>query len=313
MPCLGAKTEAEAANIRSILAISGFICATCCESKQSELISLHSVRSYHLKLIEEISTLKVELFKLGAEFSEYRRSHPPPRVVWPAVSNESKVSLQPSDTKHVLSVHTELSEKQRRSRNVIVTGLAPSTNKNDVDLFVDLCENNLPVKPVVVRERCRRLGHVQPGKKQPLMITLLNESSTADILKHAKLLRRTCDGVYINPDLTPAEAQAAFERRVRLRIRKTGGNENTLTSTVHASASGSTSNQVINNFHHDGDKTDVVVDHRPSTTSNDNTTTSVANSVSPSIATGNSKLSADSAIFNLVVTDFHLVFRVRAM
>jgi hypothetical protein len=92
MPCLGAKTEAEAASIRFILAISGFICATCRESNQSELISLRSVRSYHLKLFEEISKLKVELFKLGAEYGEYRRSHPPPPVVWPAVSNESKVS-----------------------------------------------------------------------------------------------------------------------------------------------------------------------------------------------------------------------------
>jgi hypothetical protein len=239
------RTEAEEIT-RSIFTISGFICGNCRVSERSEWLILRSVRSHQLSLEGEISALKVEQVKLGAEFNEYRRSHPPPSMVWPTMAKEPKSSLLPSDTKRVMAaVHTELSEKQRRSRNVIVTGLVPCNDRNDVDLFIDLCENSLPVKLAIVRERCRRLGYIQQGKIRPLMITLTNECSTAD-LQHAKLLRRTCDGVYINPDLTPAEAQAAFERREQLRIRKAGANENTQISTAQPSAFASTSSHVVN-------------------------------------------------------------------
>ena len=91
MPCLSsAKTEAEAINTHSIFTISGFICGNFRVSERSEWLILRSVRSHQLSLVEETSGLKIELVKLGAEFSEYRISHSPPAVVGPTLANKIK-------------------------------------------------------------------------------------------------------------------------------------------------------------------------------------------------------------------------------
>ena len=46
------------------------------------------------------------------------------------------------------AMHVELADKLKRSNNVIVSGLPPSTNGiPDADLFSNLCEEQLSVKP----------------------------------------------------------------------------------------------------------------------------------------------------------------------
>jgi len=47
----------------------------------------------------------------------------------------------------VTAVHLDMAEKQRRARNVVVTGLKPVDGCDDAKLFLDLCEDNLSVKP----------------------------------------------------------------------------------------------------------------------------------------------------------------------
>jgi hypothetical protein len=85
-----------------------------------------------------------------------------------------------------------------------------------------MCETNLPVKPAVVRESCRRIGRAQYGKVQPLLVTLVSEESAAQLVRCVPCLRKSADvlvksTVYINPDRTPAEARAAYEKRVKRR------------------------------------------------------------------------------------------------
>jgi hypothetical protein len=108
--------------------------------------------------------------------------------------------------------------QRKRKRNVVVTGLKPVDGVADEDLFDELCESCLPVKPALVQGRCRRLGTEQPGKIRPLLVTLRSDDNAAELLQSAKLLKNSTDGagVYINEDLTPAEAQAAYGRRQHL-------------------------------------------------------------------------------------------------
>ena len=122
------------------------------------------------------------------------------------------------------AVQTELSDKERRSRNIMVTGLAPSEFASDDTLFTVLCEENLSIKPLIVRDRCRRLGRVIEGRIQPLLITLASAESVPDVLRSAKELRKSSNptvrsSVFINADLTAAERQLAFEQRVHRRNR----------------------------------------------------------------------------------------------
>jgi hypothetical protein len=50
------------------------------------------------------------------------------------------------------AVHTDLQMPWHRKRNVVVTRLMPTEGVIDADLFDELCEKCLPVKPALVRE-----------------------------------------------------------------------------------------------------------------------------------------------------------------
>ena len=98
--------------------------------------------------------------------------------------------------------------------------------------FCELCETCLPVKPSVIRERCRRLGRRVSEKTRPLLVTLANERSAAELLQCAQLLRNSenATGIYINADRTKAEALAAFQERERRRAKRAAARSSTLAS-----------------------------------------------------------------------------------
>jgi len=87
---------------------------------------------------------------------------------------------------------------------------------------LDLCEECLPVKLLVILERSRRLGRKVAGKIRPFLITLSSEASATELLQCARLLRQStaADGVYVNGDRTPAESLAAFQEQERRRARR---------------------------------------------------------------------------------------------
>ena len=104
--------------------------------------------------------------------------------------------------------------------------------EDDVDAFCELCETCLPVKPSVIRDRCRRLGRRVSGKTRTLLVTLANERSAAELLQCARLLRNSqnATGIYINADRTKAEALAAFQERERRRAKRVAARSSTLAS-----------------------------------------------------------------------------------
>ena len=173
---------------------------------------IQNLQSGQARLAEEVAELKATVTDLQSAFK---------------LSNSSQ-QLQPAakmvEQSMRRAVQTELSDKERRSKNVIVTGLAPSEFVSDDTLFLELCEENLPTKPLIIRDRCRRLGRVIDGKIQPLLVTLVSADSVSELLHSAKELRKSSNSVirstvYINADMTTAERQLAFEQRAHRRKR----------------------------------------------------------------------------------------------
>jgi hypothetical protein len=175
------------------------------------------------KLEEDYGTLHTKVTGIESEVATQRvnsTSNVPSAAVTLGASSNRAVSRA-----SLAAIHIELAAKQKRSSNIIISGLAPSTDKSDAELFVELCEDHLPIKPGFVHDSCRRLGKPLANKIQPLLVTLNSTVAASDVLSCAGELRKSSDAsikssVYINADLTPAEALAAFEERVRRRERR---------------------------------------------------------------------------------------------
>jgi len=119
---------------------------------------------------------------------------------------------------------TNLRDKDRRAKSVIVNGLSPSDVISDSENFRQLCVSELSINPQV--SSTRRLGRVTStdGRTKPLLVYLGSKEEMDDIIKNAKTLRRSMvsdirDNVYINRNLTRIEAQLAYEERCRRRQR----------------------------------------------------------------------------------------------
>ena len=115
----------------------------------------------------------------------------------------------------MIALETEKLEREKRCKNVIITGLPQVSGMSDSEMVSKFCKDNLAVKPHLLN--CRRVGRSVPGKPRLLKVTLDNEHSVDDLIESSFTLRHSDDSlakrVYINRDLTPMEAEAAYESR----------------------------------------------------------------------------------------------------
>jgi hypothetical protein len=114
-------------------------------------------------------------------------------------------------------MHT-IKDATRRKRNVIISGLLESAQHNDIDLVKKLCSTELDFCPSIAHPGTRRLGTRNDNKPRRLLVSLENEVQARDLLTRSRNLRNSsnnyiANNVYINPDLSPEDAKAAFERR----------------------------------------------------------------------------------------------------
>ena len=139
-----------------------------------------------------------------------------------------------------LIVHRTLQDANRRRRNVVVSGMTECDD--DSKAFLDLCENNLSLKPYIIESR--RIGKIRPDKPRLLLVKLRTEESAKEILKTSRQLKQSSDSqrIYINRDLSPEEAKLAYERRQRLRQQKLSGNPEILISDITVNGSGTNDN-----------------------------------------------------------------------
>jgi hypothetical protein len=125
----------------------------------------------------------------------------------------------------VAAVYLDQRDKDRRAGSFIISGLPTSTAYPDKVLVSELCSEEFNVKIDIIS--IKRLGKLSSpssssNKIQPLLVHVKNPDNAKLILSSARKLRRStvpfvCENVYINPNLTKAEADAAYELRCRRR------------------------------------------------------------------------------------------------
>ena len=138
----------------------------------------------------------------------------------PNTANAPERNKKHSIQNMLKAVHGDLIDKQRRAKNVIVSGMKPSDSISDSELFQQLCFNYLGIN--IDATFSRRLGTVKPGRIRPLLVAFSSEETAQAVLIVAKHLRQSNDeyvknNVYINKDLTKAEAAAEYEIRKKNR------------------------------------------------------------------------------------------------
>ena len=128
----------------------------------------------------------------------------------------------------VSAVYMDLEKKKKRANNVVISGLVADENFDDKAVATGMIYQEFG-KQVTVNH-CRRLGRKTEGKTQNLLISLSSVDEASYLISNARHLRRwnnefVRNNVYINADLTPAEAQASYELRCARRRQRTSGHQ----------------------------------------------------------------------------------------
>jgi hypothetical protein len=122
------------------------------------------------------------------------------------------------------SMYRDLELKERRSKNIILSGMPYSRVSDDFTAATNMLaeEFDLHYIPTV---SCRRLGRPIEGRRQLLLVTMETRQDADYFIANARYLRHSRDPevrnhVYISADLTPAESKAAYDLRCRRRQQK---------------------------------------------------------------------------------------------
>ena len=199
---------------------TGWMCSDCRMSSHTKFAKLQaevgSLRELVTQLRQEVDELKVASSHCQSNSNKPRHDTVDNLSSLPAVTHDS--CLPTADNVQTI-VHKALYDADRRRRNVIVCGMPENELINDADCFRDVCEQCLNCKPYIIH--CSRLGKSKPNTVRRLLVRLRSDESASDLLTSAHLLRRVqhsdINCIYINPDLTPAAAKLAFEKRQRRR------------------------------------------------------------------------------------------------
>ena len=127
-------------------------------------------------------------------------------------SSKSISALNPVFREAFLSeVRKEQTKILNRKFNIVISGMIPLAGISDAELVQKLCSLHLDIRVDVVKTS--RLAKLITGKVQLLLVTRAWRTSSK--YYQARELRYSYDhqirqSVFINPDLTPSEARAAF-------------------------------------------------------------------------------------------------------
>jgi len=212
----------------SIVGAAGWVCNGCRAISRCRLHRVDNLSTIVSKAAEEIADMRSVINSLKAEIdclkAENNAQTALPAVTVPATDRTSSSNQSASVPNLHLQICKTLNDFNRRKRNVIISGLPESTTgEPDENVFSQFCEEHMDTKPSLASMGCRRLGRVPDpqGRPRRLLVHLNSESCASDLLKAAKSLRYSSDdrarSVFINPDLDPASAKLAYERREQRR------------------------------------------------------------------------------------------------
>ena len=235
--CVGISVPVVAALLK-IVSTTGWVCLSCRSIAKKQIEKLFAEQSC---LSLEVAQLKTDVSKLqqtvesnhqlvlnkchNKDVAAWSQQVDGNVLEWPRLQRTvaAEIGVNKSAENVLLAkVHNELNDKQRRARNVVVRGLMHIDGVDDLDVFASFCERNLPVKPAI--DKCRRIGKTLPGKVQPLLVVLKNETAVTELLNCTPRLRTSTDetvkSVFINRDLTAAQALAAYQLRAARRLQR---------------------------------------------------------------------------------------------
>ena len=142
------------------------------------------------------------------------------------VNGSSKQSTKPAKFNDAVmsAVYADKYEKERRSKSFIVSGMKTRTGISDKEAVCQLCTDEFGINPTVVF--CKRLGEEKTNTTQPILVAVNSVNQAEEIITCARSLRRSTDpmvknNIYINPNLTKAEAHAAYLERCKRRLQAT--------------------------------------------------------------------------------------------
>jgi hypothetical protein len=123
-------------------------------------------------------------------------------------------------------IHKEQQAVKNKAKNFIVSGLPISQAVSDGQRVAEICQRDLGITLDI--RFCLRLGRENAERNQKLLIVTADSGQASLVISTARLLRKSPEPVvrqqvYINPDLTKAEARAAYESRQRRRQDKQAG------------------------------------------------------------------------------------------
>jgi hypothetical protein len=138
-------------------------------------------------------------------------------VVKRSVSREIADSRSGCD--FATAMYLEQANKARRANSFLVSGLPVSESPDNV-LVENLCQEEFRLSVKILS--CKRIGRQYQDKPRSLLVYVQSCEQAQAVISSAKLLRksskatvRTC--IFINPNLTKAEAKAQYELRQRRR------------------------------------------------------------------------------------------------
>jgi len=124
-------------------------------------------------------------------------------------------------TKQLLNgvlLHKWQHDRDIRSSSFIISGLLLSVVYSDKYIVMELCLNEFNIQVDIVSTKSLHKASPSSNKIQPLLVDIKNVDHAKHIISSARQLRQSIaslvrDIVYINPNLTKAEASAAYELR----------------------------------------------------------------------------------------------------
>ena len=144
-----------------------------------------------------------------------------------AVQSSSK------DLKHVAEALDSFVDKDRRRNNLVVHNLpepdcssASERSEMDMKAFQEVVGDTFKMRVAV--SKCFRVGRTPQNKPRLLIVTLDTPGVKQDILRLAPQLRSSekWGNIYITPDLTKSEREAARKIREELAARRAAGESN---------------------------------------------------------------------------------------
>ena len=212
--------------------VTGWVCQDC---RNEANIKYNKLLAAQSALAEQVCELKAAIDEIKADLAK-KPDQPSYTQVLTSAPFKSNIQRE---------VRSAVKDVDRRCRNVVISGVAPNPTLDDCEVVKSLLEEELNLKPYIDRDSCKRIGRAAAaptGTPRKILVTLRSPADAADILKVAKNLRLSTDptvksNIYINKDLSPEEAKAAYEKREKRRADKLAASSGPATVGTSSSSS----------------------------------------------------------------------------